>query len=68
MTTTVTKTINIKASPDKVWGFVNDLSLWSKWAIHNVLSSKQGDNGCWLMEGPRGISKVKMNADKQRGF
>ena len=40
ITTTVTKTINIKARPYKVWKFVNDLSLWPKWAIHNVLSAK----------------------------
>jgi hypothetical protein len=65
---TITKTINIKANPNKVWEFVNNLSLWSKWAIHNVSSSKQGDNGYWLMEGPRGISKVKMNSDKTTGI
>lgn len=68
MTTTVTKTINIKASPDKVWAFVNDLSKWPQWAIHNVINSKQGDNDYWLMEGPRGISKVKMNAEKATGI
>jgi Polyketide cyclase / dehydrase and lipid transport len=68
MTTTVTKTMNIKASPDKVWEFVNDLSLWPKWAIYNVLSSKQGDGGYWLMEGPRGTSKVKMNSNKATGI
>ncbi|MCI0750337.1 MAG: SRPBCC family protein [Flammeovirgaceae bacterium] len=67
MTISVTKTINIKADPDKVWNYVNDLSKWPQWAIHNVRSSKQGDNGYWLMEGPRGTSKVKMNSDKSAG-
>lgn len=68
MTITVTKTINIKADPDKVWSYVNDLSKWPQWAIHNVMSSKPGDNGYWLMEGPRGTSKVKMSSDKSAGI
>ena len=36
MTTTVTKTINIKTDPDKVWDYVNDLLKWAEWAIYNV--------------------------------
>ena len=68
MTTTVTKTININATPDKVWDYVNDLSKWPQWAIHNVTSSKKGDNGYWLMLGPRGTSKVKMQSDKANGI
>ena len=68
MTITVTKTVNIKASTDKVWGYVNDLSKWSEWAIHNVKSVGQGDNGFWLMDGPRGTSMVKMKSDKTTGI
>lgn len=68
MTITVTKTVNIKASPDKVWDFVNDLSQWKNWAIHNVFNSHQGDNGWWLMDGPRGTSKVKMNSNRTLGI
>ena len=68
MTITVTKTVNLKASTDKVWDYVNDLSKWAEWAIHNVNSVKQGDNGFWLMVGPRGTSKVKMQSDKATGI
>jgi hypothetical protein len=68
MTITLTKTINIKASPGKVWDYVNDLSKWAEWAIHNVKSVRQDDNGFWLMDGPRGTSKVKMNSDKATGI
>lgn len=68
MTITVTKTVNINASPDKVWDFVSDLSQWKNWAIHNVFSSRQGGNGYWLMDGPRGTSKVKMNGNKTLGI
>jgi hypothetical protein len=68
MTITLTKTINIKASPDKVWDYVNDLSKWAEWAIHNVKSLRQGNDGFWLMDGPRGTSKVKMNSDKTTGI
>lgn len=50
MTITLTKTINIEASPDKVWDFVNDLSRWAEWAIHNVKSTRQGEMGFWLMD------------------
>ena len=68
MTITVTKTVNIKASTDKVWGYVNDLSKWAEWAIHNVNRVRQGDNGFWLMDGPRGTSKVEMKSDKATGI
>jgi hypothetical protein len=68
MTITVTKTVNIKANTDKVWDYVNDLSKWAEWAIHNVNSVKQGDNGFWLMDGPRGTSKVKIKSDKTTGI
>jgi Polyketide cyclase / dehydrase and lipid transport len=68
MAITVTKTINIKASTDKVWDYVNDLSKWTEWAIHNVKSVRQEDNEFWLMDGPRGTSKIKMNSDKATGI
>ena len=66
--TTVSKFININASPDQVWDFVNDLSKWPQWAIHNVISSQKGENGYWLMVGPRGTSKVKMKSNKATGI
>jgi Polyketide cyclase / dehydrase and lipid transport len=65
---TVTKTINIKAAPGKVWDYVNDLSKWPQWAIHNVFDAVPGDNGCWLMKGPRGVSKVTMNSNRATGI
>lgn len=68
MSKTITKTINIKASTEKVWNYVNDLSKWPEWAIHNVKTSKQGMDGYWLMEGPRGVSKVKMRGEKSSGL
>ena len=68
MTTTITKTVNIKAKPDNVWDYVNDLSKWTEWAIHNVNNVRQGENGFWLMDGPRGTSKVKMKSDKATGI
>jgi hypothetical protein len=68
MNNTLTKTINIKADPKTVWTYIHDLSTWPEWAIHNVISSRRGENEYWLMEGPRGVSKVKMNADKTKGI
>jgi hypothetical protein len=65
---TLTKTINIKASPDKVWDYVNDLSKWPQWAIHDVKTSRKGENGFWLIDGPRGTSKVRMNSNKATGI
>ncbi len=68
MTITLTKTINIKTNPDIVWDYVNDVSKWAEWAIHNVISVKQGENGFWHMNGPRGTSKVKMQSHKVTGI
>lgn len=68
MAVTLTKTKNIKARPDKVWDYVNDLSKWAEWAVHNVRKVKKGEEGFWLMEGPRGISKVKIYSDRTTGI
>ncbi|MFY0255585.1 DUF1398 family protein [Chitinophaga sp. 30R24] len=68
MTGTITKTINIKANPGLVWDYVNNLSLWAEWAVHNVKKVSGGEDGFYLMEGPRGISKVKMRSDKSLGI
>ena len=65
---TITKTVNIKTNPDKVWDYVNDLTKWAEWAIHNVKSVRQGDNSFCLMDGPRGTSKVKMKSTKATGI
>ena len=68
MSATVTKTINIQASSEKVWDFVNDLSRWKNWAIHNVYDSREGENDWWLMDGPRGTSRVRMNGNRSLGI
>lgn len=68
MAATLTKTINIKVHPDKVWDYVNDLSRWSEWAIHNVNNVTPEKDGFWLMEGPRGTSKVRMKSNKSLGI
>jgi hypothetical protein len=68
MTQTLTKTVDINALADKVWDYVNDLSLWTEWAIHNVQGVAKGENGYWMMTGPRGVSKVKMYSDKSHGL
>jgi uncharacterized protein YndB with AHSA1/START domain len=68
MAQTLTKTVDIKAPADKVWDYVNDLSLWAEWAVHNVQSVAKGENGYWMMTGPRGVSKVKMYSDKSYGL
>jgi hypothetical protein len=68
MVSTITKTINIQASPVRVWEFLNDLANWPQWAIHNVFSATPGENGYWNMEGPRGTQQVKMLSNKEFGI
>ncbi|TGE03767.1 SRPBCC family protein [Hymenobacter fodinae] len=68
MASTVTKTINIQTSPERVWEFINDLANWPQWAIHNVLSAAPGENGYWNMAGPRGIQHVKMRSNRELGI
>jgi Polyketide cyclase / dehydrase and lipid transport len=65
---TITKTVNIQATTDKVWNYVNDLSKWAEWAIHNVIRVRRGSDEFWLMDGPGGTSKVKMNSQKATGL
>ena len=64
----ITKTINIPVAPGLVWDYVNDLSKWPEWAIHNVQAARKGENGFWLMDGPRGTAQVKMKSDKTTGL
>lgn len=66
--TPLTKTIFIHADPARIWEYVNDLSKWPEWAIHNVNNSKPGNDGYFLMDGPRGTSKVKIHSDKKTGI
>lgn len=68
MVTTITKTINISASVESVWTYVSNLSKWAEWAIHNVYNVKPAEDNFWLMEGPRGISRVKMYSNRQLGL
>jgi len=68
MASTVTKTVNIQTSPERVWEFVNDLANWPQWAVHNVFSATPGKDGYWLMEGPRGTQHVKMLSNKELGI
>ena len=68
MASTITKTVNIQTSPERVWEFINDLSNWPRWAIHNVFSATPGPDGYWLMEGPRGTQHVKMRSNKAFGI
>ena len=68
MVTTLTKTINIQASPERVWTFLNDLANWPQWAVHNVFSATPGENGYWNMEGPRGTQHVKMLSNQEFGI
>lgn len=67
MEITLTKTINIKVSPEKVLDYLNNVSKWAEWVVHNVTSVRQGDNGFWLMDRPRGTSNVKINPHKATG-
>jgi hypothetical protein len=65
---TITKTISIHTSPAVVWSYVNNLANWPQWAIHNVHSAQRSEDGWWLMEGPRGVSKVKMHSGEATGL
>ncbi|MBO2007596.1 SRPBCC family protein [Hymenobacter negativus] len=68
MADTLTKTVNIRTSPERVWEYLNDLSKWPEWAIHNVFSASPGPDGYWHMKGPRGTQHVKMMSHKALGI
>jgi hypothetical protein len=68
MADTITKIINIRTTPERVWEFLHNLANWPQWAIHNVFSATPGENGYWNMEGPRGIQHVKLRANQEFGI
>ena len=65
---TVTKTININCSADKLFEFLANPANWSLYAIHNVQSIQQNEKGDWIIQTPRGAGKLIIYPNKLPGI
>ena len=65
---TITKAININCTADKAFDFIANLTNWTSYAIHNVLSINKNENGDWIMQTPRGPGKLVLYPNKSLGI
>ena len=64
----ITKSISIDASRDRVFAFLADAANWPKWAIVNVKSIKRADDQWWDMETPVGMAKLRIRPNAELGI
>jgi uncharacterized membrane protein len=64
---TVTKSVALAAPAARAFAFIMDGRNWPQWAIHNVKSVKQRDDGSWELETPRGTGHLKLVGDAGTG-
>ena len=51
---TVTKSVALQCSPQAAWKLLADGAQWPRWAIRNILASKQAGEDRWQIQTPRG--------------
>lgn len=67
MTEPVTKTVFVKCPAKHLFDFVANAENWPRWAVHNVLAVRPGDDGWWLMDTPRGPGRLRIRPDARTG-
>lgn len=64
----ITKSVDLRASPERVFDFLNDPLNWPKWAIVNMKSAKPAANGWHDIETRHGKGQLKMASNKPLGL
>ncbi len=64
---TLTKSIAIGATPEKVFAFLMDGANWPKWAIHNVKAVTPRASGIWNIQTARGNGQLTLKGDAASG-
>ena len=64
----ITKTISIEASSEKVFDYLADARNWPEWAIVNVKSIEDDDGEWFKMETPFGEGKLRIRANEEFGI
>jgi hypothetical protein len=64
----IVKTADIKASKLKVFDFVSNPINWPKWAIVNLRSVEQGNNGWFKMVTRNGTGELKLHLNQEMGI
>lgn len=68
MTKSVTKTVDINASKDKVTRFLADPMNWPRYAIVNLKAVARGINGRYTMTTKQGTGELEMHAHEALGI
>jgi ketosteroid isomerase-like protein len=68
MTISATKTVQIGRSAAESYSFAADPRTMPQWAIHNVNSIRELDNGRWEMDTPRGKATLIPHYEKASGI
>lgn len=67
MTEPMTKTVFVKCPVKKLFDFLANAENWPRYAIHNVLAVRPGNDGWWLMDTPRGPGRLRIRPDERTG-
>ncbi len=61
--TSITKTVSIRASAEKVFEFLSNPANWPLWAIVNIKAIRPSEDEWWDVEMPMGQAKLRIRPD-----
>lgn len=64
----ITKSVDLRVSPERAFDFLNDLENWPTWAIVNMKSVKPTTGGRYDTETRQGKGQLKMVSNKSLGL
>ncbi|HEV2498308.1 MAG TPA: SRPBCC family protein [Terriglobia bacterium] len=64
----ITKSVDLRVSPERAFDFLNDLENWPKWAVVNMKSVKPATGGWYDTETRQGKGQLKMVSNKSLGL
>ncbi|MCP9930205.1 SRPBCC family protein [Cyanobium sp. AMD-g] len=64
----ITTTVSIRASAEKVFEFLSNPANWPLWAIVNVKAIRPSEDEWWDVETPMGQAKLRIRPDASTGL
>lgn len=64
----ITKSVDLRASAERAFEFLNNPENWPRWAVVNMKSVRPGTGGWYETETRQGKGRLKMLSDKASGI
>lgn len=68
ISSSMTKSVDMRVSPERAFEFLNNLENWPKWAVVNMKSVKRAADGWFDTETRYGKGQLKMLSNKALGL